>query len=110
MMKRLRVNVNTMEAVKTMEDVDTMVTNINIAIEEDAVHNTKGIGAEAVLVESTLILHITVGHTAYVPINENTAGPRKTDTIRTRCGATRFWELSKTAPYKSGRYPLVKLI
>ena len=43
--------------------MDATVTNTIIGVEEDAVNNTIGIGAEAVVVVSTLILHITVGHT-----------------------------------------------
>ena len=61
-------HVKTMEAGKTMEDVDTMKTNPVIVVEEDAVHKTNGIGAEAVVVESTVITPITVGHTECVPI------------------------------------------
>ena len=96
MLQRLRVHIKNMEAVKTMEDEDTTVTNQIIAVEEDAVHNTMGIGAEAEVVESTGILHINVGHTECVTIRENTAGPRKTDTRRTWCGATRCQEVRKT--------------
>ena len=63
MLQRLRLHVNTMEVVKTMEDEDTTVTNQIIAVEEDTVHNTTRIGTEAAVVNSTVILHITVGHT-----------------------------------------------
>ena len=59
-MHSLRVHVKTMEAVKTIEDVDTTVTNPIIVVEEDTVHNTIVIGEEAVVVVQTVILHITV--------------------------------------------------
>ena len=73
-------------------------------------HNKMGIGAEAVVVESTVILHINVGHTECVTIRENTAGPRKTDTIRTWCGETRCQEVSKNAPDRSGQHLQVKIM
>ena len=47
---------------KIMKDVDVTATNPVPAVEEDAVHRTTGIGAEAVVLEPTVILHITVGH------------------------------------------------
>ena len=56
-------HVKNMEAAKTMEDVDITATNPVIAVEEDAAQKTTGIYAEAVVVEPTVILHITVGHT-----------------------------------------------
>ena len=71
-------------------------------------HNTTVIGAEAVVVESTVILNITVGHTECVPIRENIAGPCQIDTRRTRCVTTRLQEVIITAPGRSGRYLLVK--
>ena len=40
-----------------------MATNPVTAVEKDVEHKTTGIGAEAVAVEPTVILHITVGHT-----------------------------------------------
>ena len=46
-----------------MEDMDTTVTNSIIAVEEDTVHNTTGIGATEVVLEATVLLHITFGHT-----------------------------------------------
>ena len=46
-----------------MEDLYATATNTVTAVEEDAAHKTTEIGAEAVVVEPTLILHITVGHT-----------------------------------------------
>ena len=60
--------VKTVEAVKTMEYTDTTVTNPIITVKEDAVQNTTGVVAEAVVVEATVILHITVGHMECVPI------------------------------------------
>ena len=68
-------HVKTMEYAQIMEDVDTMATNPVITVEEDAAHKTTGLGAEAVVVNPTLILHITVRHTDCVPIQVNTAGP-----------------------------------
>ena len=50
MLQCLRVHVKTMEAVKTMDDVDTTVTNPIIAVKDYAVHNTTGIGAYEVVV------------------------------------------------------------
>ena len=47
----------------TMEDADITATNPVNADEEDAEHKTVGIGAEAVFVDITVILNITVGHT-----------------------------------------------
>ena len=85
-----------------MEDVDTTETNPVIASKEDAAHKTTGIGAEVVVVEPTVILHITIGHTECVPIREKTAGPQQTDTKRTRCGVTRSQEGKKTALDRSG--------
>ena len=64
-----------MEYVKTMEDVDTMVTNPIIVVKENA-----ALGAEVVVAEATVILHITVEHTECVPIQEKTAGPSQKDT------------------------------
>ena len=66
----------TMEASNTMEDVYTMATNQVIAVEEDVVHKTTVIGADAVVVDPIVILHITVGHTEYVPIREKNARPQ----------------------------------
>ena len=93
-----------------MEDEDTAVTNKIIAVEEDAAHNTMGIGAEAVVAKSAVILHINVGHTECVTIRENTAGSRKTETIRMWCGTIRFQEVSKNAPDRSGKNLQVKLM
>ena len=99
-----------MGSIKTMEDVDTTVTNPIISVEEDAVHNKTEIGAEVVVVEATVILNITVVHTEFVPIRAKTTGTWETDNIRTRCGATICQGVSKTAPERLGRYLLVKLI
>ena len=109
MLQRPMANVKTMEAAKIMEDVDTTATNPVIAAEEDAAQKTTGLGAEAVVVEPIVILHITVGHTECVPIQANTAGSNQTDTKRTRCGGTRCREVKETAPDRSGLYLLVKL-
>ena len=59
-------HVKTMEATKIMDDVDTTTTNPVIAIKEDAAHKTTGTGAEFVVVEPTVTLHITVGHTGFM--------------------------------------------
>ena len=56
-------HVKTMGDANIMEDVDTTATNPVTAVEEEAEHKTTEIGMEAVVVEPTLILHITVGHT-----------------------------------------------
>ena len=63
MLQRFMAHVMTMEAVNTMEDVDTIVTNPVIAAEEGALHKTTGIGTEALVVEPILILNFTVRHT-----------------------------------------------
>ena len=46
-----------------MEHVDITATNTVTAVKEDAEHKTTEIGAEAVVVEPTVTLHVTVGHT-----------------------------------------------
>ena len=76
-----------------MEDVDTTGTNTFTAVEEDAEHKTTGNGAEAVVVDSIVILHITVGHTKCVPIRVKTAGPQNMATKRMRNGVTRCREV-----------------
>ena len=43
-------HVNTIEAAKTMEDMDATATNPVIAVEEDAVQKITGIGVEDVVV------------------------------------------------------------
>ena len=55
-------DVNTMEAVRNMEDVDTTVINLIIAVEEYALHKTTVSSAEAVVVEPIVILQINVGN------------------------------------------------
>ena len=72
-----------------MEDVDTTSTNPIISVDKDAAQNTTGIGAEAVVVDPTVILHITIGHTECVPIRAKTLVTKQTDTKMTRCGVTR---------------------
>ena len=67
MMQQTMEHVKTMETAKIMEYMDTMATNPVIAVREDAAHKTTGIGAEAMVVEPTVILHITAGHTECVP-------------------------------------------
>ena len=62
--------VNTMEDSNIMEYVYTTATNPVNPVEEDAAHKTTGIGVEAVVVEPTEILHITVGHTECVAIRK----------------------------------------
>ena len=47
---------------RTMVDADITATNPVTLVEEDVDHKTRVIGAEAVAVEPTVILHITVGH------------------------------------------------
>ena len=56
-------HVNTMGAAKITEDIYTTATNAVTGAEEDAVRKTTEIGAESVVVDPTVILHITVGHT-----------------------------------------------
>ena len=65
-MQRPTAHVKNIEAAKIIEDVDTTATNPGTTVEEDAAHKTTGIGTEAVAVDPTLILHITVGHTECV--------------------------------------------
>ena len=99
-----------MGAANIMEDVNTTATNPDTAVEEDAAHKTMEIGAEAVVVNPTLILHINVGHIECVLIQINTTGPQKMATKRTWCGVTRCRSVIETTPYRSGRYLLVKLM
>ena len=108
MLQRLRVNVTTMEAAKTMEDEDTAVTNKIIAVKKDEVHNTTGIGAEAVVVESTVIVHITVGHTECVPIRAKTAGTHHISTKRTQYGVTRCRLVREITPDRLVLYLFIK--
>ena len=99
--------VKTMGSNKTMEDVDITANNPVTAVEEDAEHKTTGIGADAVLVELTVILHISVGHTECVTIRANNAGPQNMATKRTQYGMTIFWVVRETAPDRSGRYHII---
>ena len=68
---------------RTMEDVDITSTNIVTAVEEGVENKTIGIGAEAVVVEPTVILHITIGHMECVPIWAKIPGPQHMTTKRT---------------------------
>ena len=97
-----------MEKARAMEDVDITATNIVTAVEEDAEQKITGIGAEAVVVDPTVILLITVGHTEYVIIRENIAGPQQMATKRTQYGVTRCRPVRETAPDRSVRYLLIK--
>ena len=67
---------------RTMEDADIMAINPVTAVEEYREHKTAVIGAEAVVVEPTVILQITVEHTEYVPIRAKIAGPQRMFTRR----------------------------
>ena len=102
MLQNPMANVKTMEAAKIMEDVDTTATNPVTAVKEEAAYKTTGIGAEAVMVDPTVILHITVIHTECVTIRAKTVGHQQTATKRTQCGVTRCWEMKETAPERSG--------
>ena len=48
---------------RTMESFDITATNSVTAVKEEAEHRTTGIGADAMVVEPTIILQITVGQT-----------------------------------------------
>ena len=96
-------HVKTMEAVKIVEDIDTTATNPFTAVEEEEAHKTAGIGAEDMIVDLAVILHITVGHTEFLPIRVKTALPHKMSTKRTRYGVTIFREVIETAPDSSGQ-------
>ena len=74
MLQRPMAHIKNMEAANIMEDMDTTSTNPVIVFKEDLAHKTTGIGAEAVVAEPTVILHITVGHTECVPIRSRIAG------------------------------------
>ena len=93
-----------------MEYVDTTATNQVTEVEEDMAHKTTGIGAEAVMVNPTVILHITVGHTECVTILVNTAGSHQMATKRNWHGVTRCLSVKETSPDRSGRYLLIKLM
>ena len=61
-------HIKTMGAANTMEEVDITETNPVTVVEVDAENIPTGIGTVAVVVEPTVFLHITVGHTECVPI------------------------------------------
>ena len=82
-------HVKTIGDANTMEDVDITETNPVTAVKEDAEKKTMGIGAEAMLLEPTVILQITVGHIESLPIHAKPAGPHHISTKRTQYGATR---------------------
>ena len=63
--------------------MDILANNPVTAVEEDTEHKTMGFGAEAVVVEPTLILQITVGYTECVSIRAKTAGPQHMATKKT---------------------------
>ena len=71
-----------------MEDLDITATNSVTAVEGDMDHKTTGIGAEAVVVEPTIILHINVGHTECMPIRAKTSGTQNISTKRTQYGGS----------------------
>ena len=110
MMQRPMVHIKNMEAANIVKDVYTTSTNQVIVFKEDVAHKTTGIGAESVVAEPKVILHITVGHTECVLIREKTTGPQQACTRRTRCGVTRCWELKEIAPDRLGQYMLEKLM
>ena len=91
-----------MAQARSMEDVDITATNPVTAVEEDAEHKTTGIDTEVVVVEPTLILHITVGHTECVIIGVKTAGPHNMATKRTRYVVTIYQAVKETAPESLG--------
>ena len=90
--------------------MDNTATNPVTVVKEDVEHKKTGIGAEAVVVEPTVILKITIGHTECVPIREKTAGPQQMDTKRTQYGVTRCQAVIETEPYRWGRYLIMKLM
>ena len=93
-----------------MEDVDITATNTVTAVEEDVVHKTTVIGMEAMVVDPTVILHITIGHTECVPIREKTVGPQNMANKITCYGVTRFRVVRETAPDRLVRYLLIKIM
>ena len=60
---------------KIMENMDTTATNPVAAVREDVANKTTEIGAEAVVVEPTVILPFAVGHTECVSIRVKTSVP-----------------------------------
>ena len=102
-------HVKTMGAAKFMEDVVTTATNPVTVVEEDMAHKTTEISAEAVVVDTTVILHIIVGHMECVSIRVKTTLPQQMVTKRTQCGVKICRVVRETAPDRSGRYLLIKL-
>ena len=82
-----------MEHVRTMVDADITATHPVTVVEVDAGHKTLVIGAGGASVEPTVISHITVGHTEYVPIRAKISGHQRMATRRTRNGVIRFWSV-----------------
>ena len=95
-------HIKTMSDSNIMEDVGITATNPVTTAEEYKVHKTTRIGAEAVVVETTVRLHITVGHTECVPIRKNTAVPQHMATERKQYGVTRCQVVRETSPDRSG--------
>ena len=93
---------------RTVVDADTTATHPFTAVKEDAGHKTTGIGAESVAVETTVISHITVGHTECVPIRANISGHQWMATRRTQYGVIICMAVIETAPDRSGQYRLIK--
>ena len=93
-----------------MEDADIMATNPVTAVKEDVDYKTTRIGAEGVVVEPTVILHINFGHTECVPIQANIAGPERMATIRTQYVVMRCRSVRETSPDSPGQYLLIKLM
>ena len=87
-----------------------MKTNPVTVVEENGAHKTTEIGAEVVVDKPTVILHTTVGHMKCVPIQLNTAGPRKKPTKIKRYGVTICWSVRETEPDRLGQYQLIKLM
>ena len=94
--------VKTMGVAKNIEEVNITATNTVTAVKEDAAPKTTGIGAEAVAVEPTVTLHITVGHTECVPNRVKTAGSHQMDTKRIRYGVKICRSVKETAPDRLG--------
>ena len=95
-------HVKTMGDANIIDDTDTKATNPVTAAEENAAQKTAETGAEDVVVEPTVILHITVGHTKCEPIRVNTARTQQMATKRTRYGVTRCRAVIETAPSRLG--------
>ena len=80
-----------------MEDVDTTATNQVTEVNVETAHKTTEIGAEAMVVNPTVILHITVGNMECVPFRVKTAGPQYMATKSMQSGLTRRWSVRETA-------------